>query len=134
MECDFCSAPNPVAWFDIEPGGVVRTIVMGADGVHTFEHVDDGKWAACEACRDEILTVADLVRRLEGGRCDAMDIEKLAEAASDVACRSLEHFIARDPTFPMGIAAASISDMHSLFWMRYTRTEPHEITDDERVA
>ena len=119
MVCDFCSSENVVCVFTIPEGGITETmLVEPGQPTQIVTHVDDGQWAACEACRDDIL------KAVKSDMHPVVELSVLQEVMIDVAMRSYENFKRRVPDMPDPLVAISIADMHAIFWTRYQGTAP----------
>lgn len=117
LVCDFCSDLNPVCQFVIPAGGKAGAFAFGDDGMAEINvFTDDGHWAACAECRDNILAVRDCTNRT-----DVMGF------MLSIVRRSFNAMMRNHPDTPEILATASISQMHGVFWNGYDGSEPQEL-------
>jgi hypothetical protein len=114
--CDFCSHPKVVGIFSIPAGGVIASTIH--EGMRDTHLDKDGKWGACDACKEIILS----------GR---------ETAPAELAIRSVENGRRIHPDtlgmLPIELVAEMVAAPHSLFWTGWDGSDPEPVITDEEL-
>lgn len=119
--CDFCSAAPVVAMYEITPGGTAEVMLLAPTGsvLHNV-YTDDGHWAACQECSDNLLQARD------AGLIDRNPAS--LQFILTISMRSVMALAKKtNCSLPPSLVCDSVADMHEIFFRRWDGSDPKAV-------